>query len=158
MDEELASIADDIIKDSFGTAAPKAPESPEVSPAPEAPKPMSSGDPFSSQSPRPPKAAPATPRETFTAEIPKKEIPKRPLGNVAKERTNEYNRIKEQMSAARDAREASGLDNPVSAPGIITMSPDNSQSQGLNKAILVFIILIPVVTVTAGVIIALLNQ
>ncbi|MDO4889638.1 MAG: carbohydrate-binding domain-containing protein [Candidatus Saccharibacteria bacterium] len=172
MDKELDSIADDIIKDSFGSAAPTAPEmptapkaqpAPEVSPSmPEArpseparPSSISSGDPFLNH---PPKSAPATPRETFTAEIPRKEIPKRPLGNAPKERTNEYNRIKEQMSAARDAREASGMSNPTDAPSIISMAPDNMPKQGLNKAILLFIILIPVVVVAAGVIIALLNQ
>lgn len=163
MDKELDSIADDIIKDSFGSAAPKAPESPETpetSATPvdsEKPAFTSSGDPFSNRPPRAP-SAPATPRETFTAEIPRQELPKRPLGNITKERTNEYNRIKEQMSAARDAREASGMSNPADTSGIVSMTPDTMPKQGLNKVILLFIILIPVVVVAAGVIIALLNQ
>lgn len=161
MDKELDSIADDIIKDSFGSAAPAAPTSPEpltnpepsVSPEPTTPEPSApanpvqvSGDPFMNR-PRPA----ATPRETFTAEIPRREIPKRPLGGTTKN-TNEYNRIKEQMSAAR---EASNLGS--SAPGIVSMTTDVPKP-GLNKVILLFIILIPVVVVAAGVIIALLNQ
>lgn len=144
MDKELDSIADDIIKDSFGSAAP-APEAPAPEmPVPEAPTPETS-------------TPPATPRETFTAEIPKRELPKRPLSTVGAERarTNEYNRIKEQMSAAR---EASGMNAPTNVPGIISMTPDNMPKQGLNKVVLLFIILIPVVVVVAGVIIALLNQ
>lgn len=162
MDKELNNIADDIIKDSFGSAAP----APEASAAPIAPeKPIAPEAPVAPTGSRAPGAmgqapafAPATPRETFTAEIPRKEIPKRPLGNVSKERTNEYNRIKEQMSAARNAREASGMSSPADTPGIVSMAPDAAPRHGLNKVVLLFIILIPVVAIAAGVIIMLLNQ
>lgn len=159
MDKELDNIADDIIKDSFGSAAPAVPEVPKT---PEAPAQGSlpkepvrtngvlSGDPFLNRPPR--SSAPVTPRETFTAEVPKRELPKRPLGNVPVERVNEYNRIKEQMSAAR---EASGMNNPIQAPDAV---PSNEKPKGLNKIVLVFVILIPVIVVVAGVVIMLLNQ
>lgn len=162
MDKELNNIADDIIKDSFGSAAPAAPTSPKpVTRKPSAAAParpvQTSGDPFASR-PRPA----ATPRETFTAEIPKRPASRIPRKEdprsvskkeVPKTHTNEYSRIKEQMSAAREASNLS-----PQAPGIVSVNPDNMPKQGLNKIILLFIILIPVVVVAAGATIAFLNR
>ena len=140
MDKELNSIADDIIKDSFCSAAPVAP-SPENAPA------------------RPPEAAPSpTPRETFTAEIPRENPPvasAMPVmgqaNKTAQDKTNEYSRIKEQMSAAR---EASNIPNPEP----IMSGQPMPKKHGLNMALVLFIILIPILVVAGGILIALLNQ
>ena len=170
MDKELNSIADDIIKDSFGSAAPsEAPSEPMTAPnepmpssrpqpsaAPTSPRPAATQDPFARATvSRDPfmNSRPATPRETFTAEIPTAEPASRPASMPAmgqKSRTNEYSRIKEQMSAAR---EASNLPDPSAIP-----TETNMPKHGLNKAIVFLIILIPIIVVSAGVIIALLTQ
>ena len=161
MDKELNNIADDIIKDSFGSAAPSetsrvAPPSqtPSSTPSPTPsmssarPAPTASQDPFAS-------SRPATPRETFTAEVPTAEPTPRPTAPrpatmPTMNKANEYSRIKEQMSAAR---EASNLPDPSSIP-----AETNMPKHGLNKAIILLIILIPIIIVTAGVLIALFAQ
>ena len=162
MDKELNSIADDIIKDSFGSSAPSETPGQAINPAPsapptagptQAPRPASaphsatsSGDPFAA--PRP-----ATPRETFTAEVPTAEprpTTNRPAAMPNMNKTNEYSRIKEQMSAAR---EASNIPDPSAIP-----AETNMPKHGLNKTIVLLIILIPIIVVSAGVIIALLAQ
>ena len=163
MDKELNSIADDIIKDSFGSAAPAAPPAPETSK--EAPTETSAETPKEV-----PPTPPATPAETFTAEIPQPVAPPRPVSNSRpavssmpvmgqasakandSAKTNEYARIKEQMSAAR---ENSNL--PPSQP--FTGQPIINQSKkGPSRAIILLIILIPLLVVAAGLVIALLNQ
>ena len=146
MDKELDSIADSIIKDSFGSGAP--------APMPDTPAESNNPD------------TPATPRETFTAETPQMKpapepVPPRPRStmpamNSARPRSNnEYSRIKEQMSAAREASGLSNLDQQAQDSSFVsTPMPE----RGLNKVVLLFIILIPVLVVVAGVVIALLNQ
>ena len=148
MDKELNSIADDIIKDSFGSNAPAAPEAPNDIPK---------------EVPKEP-AAPATPAETFTAEIPRPTTSPRPASSSrpvassmpvmgqASAKTNEYARIKEQMSAAR---ENSNLppEQPAMGQPII-----NQPKQGLNKVVILFIILIPLLVIAGGILVALLNQ
>ncbi len=147
MDKELSNIADDIIRESFGSneGAP----SPAPSPAP---------------------SAPATPKETFTAEVPTMKSAPEPEPVAPRPRStmpvmggprprnnnnNEYNRIKEQMSAAREASGLSSLDQQAQDNSFVsTPIPE----RGLNKVVLLFIILIPVLVVVAGVVIALLNQ
>ena len=155
MDKELNSIADGIIKDGFGSGS--------SAPAPSAP--TSAGEPVNP-------SAPATPKDTFTAEIPQMRepaprpapTPSRPsmpvMGGGLRPRTtgtssNEYSRIKEQMSAAREASGLSSLDQQAQDNSFVsTPIPE----RGLNKAILLFIIFIPVLVVSAGIFIALLNQ
>ena len=175
MDKELNSIADNIIKDSFGSAAPSegrpttsgnsfaAPASPvapsPVSENPVAPNPAAATpvapsptatSPVAPENPVPP----ATPRETFTAETPRPIPPQRPLNPMAapsREKANEYNRIKEQMSAAREA-------SNIPSPATMQSAPQPGPQQGLNKLVLLIIILIPVLVVAVGVLIAVLNQ
>ncbi|MBQ9029739.1 carbohydrate-binding domain-containing protein [Candidatus Saccharibacteria bacterium] len=176
MDKELDNIADNIIKDSLGSAAPSAtpanggpashsvsaaaagsstPNRPAVSNQPAmAESPVSeslsaqrrpaTGDPFSQQ---------PTPRDTFTVDVPQPRQLNRTqamptMNGSSRNKSNEYNRIKEQMSAAR---EASNI--PTSFDQVV-----NQPERGLNKIVLLFIILIPVIVVAIGVIVALLLQ
>ena len=166
MDKELNNIADDIIKDSFssGVPEPSIESVPESAPAPEV-------------APAAPEVAPApapsaAPQDTFTADIPQPASapqpepapqpapaprPTMPMANSPRPRTdNEYSRIKEQMSAAREASGISGLNEAAENPQNFNSKP--VKEHGLNKAILLFIIFIPVLAVSAGVLVMVLNM
>lgn len=140
MDKELDNLADSIINSGSSTPSPM-PAGSASSPKP-ASRPTTTGDPFA--------ARPATPRETFTAEVPRSEPVSPPAPEPPHEKSDEYTRIKEQMSAAR---ENSNLPNVTPA---IDQAP--MPKKGLNVTILLFIIFIPVLVVSGGLLIALLNQ